>query len=199
MKPLSGAGGRRGSRRGGTRALQRGLAIATLTATLAACDGSPPPIERFTGGAPQFDPVRFFTGHVRSWGVIEDRSGGPTGRVTTDCRGDAEGEDGLRMVQRLAMDDGSTQTREWHMRRTGPHSYEATANDMVGVAHGEARGRAFHWEWVLATSPGNPLRNVVMEQWMYLMDDGAMVNRTIVRKLGLTLIEVTEQFAPVTD
>ncbi len=160
---------------------------------LAGCSG-PMPVGRFAGSNPAFDPVRFWTGHVQSWGVLEDRSGAPSDIVTTDCRGESEGADGLHMVQRLTLGDGTVQMRDWHMRRTGPATVQATANDMVGVADGVAAGRAFHWSWTLATKPGNPLFDVTMDQWMYLMDDGAMVNRTTIGKLGVTLAEVTEQF-----
>ena len=148
----------------------------------------------FAGGGPSFDPIRFYTGHTSSWGVEEDRSGAPEGVITTDCFGETEGSDGLHMVQHLTMPDGTKQTRDWHMRRVGAQRYEATANDMVGTASGEAQGRNFHWTWTLATQPGNALYNVTLEQWMYLMDDGAMVNRTTVRKFGVILAEVTEQF-----
>jgi len=100
------------------------------------------------------------------------------------------------MVQRLTMEDGTRQQRDWHMRRVGAHRYEATANDMAETAAGEARGRVFHWRWTLVEA-GNPLLDVTMEQWMYLMANGAMLNRTIVSKLGITLAEVTEQFERV--
>ena len=68
---------------------------------------------------------------------------------------------------------------------------------MVGTATGEASGRAFHWQWTLALSPGNALKNVTMEQWWYLLEDGSMMNRTVVSKLGFIAAEVTEHFAPV--
>ena len=83
------------------------------------------------------------------------------------------------------------------MRRTGPGRFEATANDMVGTAVGEASGRAFHWQWTLALSPGNSLKDVTMDQWWYLLDDGSMLNRTTIRKLGYIAAEVSEHFAPV--
>lgn len=141
------------------------------------------------------DPVRFFAGHVRSWGVLENRGGEPTDVVTTDCQGTPDGPDGLRMTQRLLVGTQAT-TREWHMRRTAPGRYEATANDMVGTALGEASGRAFHWHWTLALSPGNALKNVDMEQWWYLQGDGSVLNRTVIRKLGIVMAEVTEHFVP---
>lgn len=164
-----------------------------LLVSLAACS-QPLSIGHFAATTPEFDPVTFFTGHTASWGVLENHNDQPTGIVTTDCRGTADGEEGLHMVQHLTLPDGTTQTRDWHMRRTAPHHFAATANDMVGTATGEARGRVFHWRWVLATKPGDSLRNVVMEQWMYAETGGSMVNRTTIRKLGIILAEVTEQF-----
>jgi hypothetical protein len=68
---------------------------------------------------------------------------------------------------------------------------------MVGEAHGVAAGRVFHWSWVLALSPGNPLKNVVMDQWMYLYGGGTMMNRTTISKLGIIAAEVSEQFVPL--
>jgi hypothetical protein len=167
-----------------------------LAATLLGCS-SPLPVSSFGATGPAFDPLRFFTGHVRSWGVLEDRSGQPTSIVATDCTGEADGPDGLHMTQRLLVGQDAPVTREWRMRRTGPGTYEATANDMVGAATGQASGRAFHWQWTLALSPGNALKNVAMDQWWYLLDDGSMLNRTTVRKLGIIAAEVTEHFAPV--
>ncbi len=158
------------------------------------------PVDAFRTTTPVFDPIRFFTGHVRSWGVLENRSGQPTSVVTTDCVGEVENETAghvLRMTQQLTIGQDPPMTRTWIMRRTGPNRFQATANDMVGTAVGEASGRAFRWTWMLATSPGNALRTVEMEQWWYLLDDGSMLNRTTIRKLGVTLARVSEHFAAV--
>ena len=162
---------------------------------LASCS-DPLPVTGFAASPPALDPVHFFTGHVRSWGVLEDRSGQPTAIVTTDCRGTPDGTGTLHMTQTLNVGTDAPVTRQWTMRRSGPGRYEATANDMVGMAHGEASGRAFHWSWTLALSPGNPLKNVTMDQWWYLQDDGSLLNRTTVRKLGYIAAEVTEHFVP---
>ena len=171
----------------------RGAAFALVLA-LAGC-GSGKKVTDFAGTTPVLDPVSFFTGHVRSWGVLE-RSGAPTDVVTTDCVGTVEPDGSLHMVQMLDV-GGDRSHRDWHMRRTGAGQYEATANDMVGTAHGEASGRAFHWTWTLALKPGNSLYNVTMDQWWYAFDDGTMLNRTGISKLGVTVAEVTERFAPI--
>ena len=167
----------------------------TLLAALAGCS-DPMPVSAFKDTAPVLDPVKFFTGHVVSWGVLEDRSGQPTSIVTTDCVGTADGPDGLTMTQTLVLGTDAPVKRQWHMRRVAPGQFQATANDMVGEAVGEAAGRAFHWQWTLALSPGNSLKNVTMDQWWYLEPDGSLLNRTTIRKLGIIAAEVTEHFVP---
>jgi hypothetical protein len=171
----------------------RNCAILGLLFVMTAC-GHPMNITDFSTTSPPFDPVAFWTGHVTSWGVIEDRSGAPTETIETDCLG-TPGTDGLHLIQTLRESDGTVRHRDWHLRRTSPNHFTATANDMVGPALGEASGRAFHWDWVWATAPGNPLKNVTMHQWMYLMPDGTMVNRTTITKLSITVAQVTERFA----
>ena len=171
------------------------LAFCLAVLALAGCGHKPVGFFAHTG--PAFDAVAFWTGHHRSWGVIENRGGAPTDTVVTDCVGTPEPGDSLHMVQTLTLGDGTVQHRDWHLRRTGPGAFTATANDMVGEAHGQAAGRVFHWSWVLALSPGNPLKNVVMDQWMYLHDGGAMMNHTTIRKLGVTVAQVSEVFSPV--
>lgn len=157
--------------------------------------GCSTPLSRvgFAGSGANFNPVAFFTGHVTSWGVEENRAGQPTGIVTTDCIGTPTGPHSIQMVQKLQV-GRTVQTRTWQLTQTGADKYIATANDMAGDTAGIADGRAMHWRWVLETSPGNSLKNVMMDQWFYRMDDGAVMIRTVVSKLGIRLIEVSEQF-----
>lgn len=166
------------------------LICCVATGLLAGCDNRPDPV----GAGPAFDPIGFFGGHTHSWGVIEDRSGAPSQWVVTDSHGERQGADRLLMVQHLTFQDGTTQQRDWTLWRSGPGRFDATANDMVGTARGRADGNTFHWQWVLARHPGNPLMNVTMSQWMYRLSDGTVMIRTTVSKLGFIVAEVTEQF-----
>jgi hypothetical protein len=164
-----------------------------LALTLAAC-GKPMQVSQFAGTTPSFDPLKFWSGHHRSWGVLEDRGGAPTDTVMTDCVGTASPDGSLKMAQTLTLGDGTATRRDWRLWRTAPGAYAATANDMVGEAHGLSAGRVFHWTWVLALSPGKPLKNVTMDQWMYLYPDGTMMNHTTIRKLGVAVAQVLERF-----
>lgn len=165
---------------------------AFTTAVLAGCSSLTP--RNFASTSPRFDPVAFFTGTTKSSGVLENRGGAPMQRVQTETHGQIL--DGiLQLEQYLSFSGGRRQHRSWRIRRIDAHHYEATANDMVGSARGEAYGNAFHWSFTLALSPGNPLSNVRMTQWMYLQPDGrTMINHTTVRKFGIVVAQVTEQF-----
>lgn len=167
-----------------------------LAALLVVAGCSSPSVEQFAGTTPVFDPLVFFTGHVTSWGVIEDRGAAPTSQITTDCRGVLESPDTLRMDQQLT-EGGKTRTRTWRLRRVTPTHFEATADDIVGGASGYVAGRVFHWRYTLALEPGNSLKNVGFDQWMYFEEDGSMLNRATISKLGVTLAHVTEHFRHV--
>jgi hypothetical protein len=169
-------------------------ALCLTASLLTGCDHTTHP-PGSVGSGPAFNPVAFFSGHTRSWGVVEDRAGAPTEWVVTDNQGEQDGNDRLHMVQHLSFQDGTTQERTWSLWRSGPDRFEATANDMVGSAMGKSNSSVFHWQWVLARSPGNSLLNVTMDQWMYRLEDGSVIIRTTIGKFGIILAEVTEHFA----
>lgn len=151
-----------------------GLGLGLAAALLSGCDQKPLASQAH-GSASDFDPVAFFSGHTRSWGVIENRSGAPTQQIMTEGLGTSRGADGLVMTQHLTFQDGTMQQRDWTLWRSGPNQFDATANDMVGMANGQANGRVFHWKWVLARAPGNHLLDVTMNQWMYRLEDGSVM------------------------
>jgi hypothetical protein len=90
--------------------------------------------------------------------------------------------------------DGSKQRRVWTLRRTGKNTFTATAADVVGTAEGVVAGNALRWKYVLAQPIGERVINVDMEDWMFLIDDKVMLNRTTMSKFGVNLGSVTLSF-----
>lgn len=145
-------------------------------------------------GAPNFDPLVFFTGRTESWGVFEDRGGAPTQTIRTVTVGRAV-RGALHLEQDLFFSKNPSQHRSWDLRRVDARHFEATATDIVGVARGEVHGNLFTWTFTVATKPGNPIYNVEMTQRMYLQPGGrTMINRDTIRKFGIILAGVTEEF-----
>ena len=169
------------------------FAALVLALASAGCNSLTP--SQFASSTPHFDPAEYFTGRTSSRGVFENRAGEPSRRFTTLCDGHREADGALVLDQTFNYEDGSVQHRHWRIRRVDAHRYEATANDVAGLATGEAYGNAFHWEYTVALKPGNPLFNVRLRQWMYLQDGGqTMMNRASVNKLGIEVAQVSEFF-----
>ena len=105
----------------------------------------------------------------------------------------AQGEVGT-LDERFAYSDGSTQRRVWTITRLGPGRYSGRADDVVGEASGEAAGNALRWRYVLALPVDGKVYNVDFDDWMFLMDDKVMLNRSLMSKFGFRLGEVTLSF-----
>lgn len=184
--------GKSGLARTSQRALARSpLALFAVIAT--GCRSLEP--RDFAGSRTVFDPDTYFLGHTYSWGVIENRSGEPSSRFSTECHGRRNQAGDVVIEQTFHFEGGRTQQRTWQVHRIDPHHYQATANDVVGLARGQPHGNAFRWEYTIALKPGNPLFNVHLRQWMYLPEGSeTMFTRVEVTKFGITLQQITESF-----
>lgn len=148
----------------------------------------------FASNSPSFQPLEFFDGQTRSWAVIENRSGNPTSQFTADLVGRRDGER-LSLEQAFTFRDGRKEHRSWKITRIDKHHYEATANDVIGISRGEARGNAFRWSYTTEGRRSWPLDDLHFDLWMYLTDDGTtLINRVNISKFGVVVARTTEYF-----
>ena len=66
--------------------------------------------------------------------------------------------------------------------------------DVVGEAIGEVAGNALRWRYVLALPVDGKTYHVDFDDWMFLMDDKVMLNRSYMSKWGFDLGEVILTF-----
>jgi hypothetical protein len=90
--------------------------------------------------------------------------------------------------------DGTQQKRIWRLQRKADGVYTGRAEDVVGEALGQQRGNAFRWNYTMALPVDGKVYEVQFDDWMYLMTDKVMLNKATMRKLGVTLGEVTLSF-----
>jgi len=143
---------------------------------------------------------RYFVGHTRSWGVFENTQGAPRRTFTCDNRGARDAAGDVMLTQHFRFSDGKTQMRVWHIHRVDATHWDATANDVVGVAHGVGCGNALYWEYNISVDLKNPLATVHIRQWIYQPEGtDSLMTRLVITKLGVTLFEVSEAIHRVAD
>ena len=64
------------------------------------------------------------------------------------------------------------------------------AGDVIGEALGTQQGNAVNLTYTLQIPYGNRTLNLAMDDWMYLVQDGVVLNRTVMKKWGLKVGEL---------
>ncbi|MCR6667269.1 MAG: DUF3833 domain-containing protein [Methyloversatilis sp.] len=160
-------------------------------AALAGCGGVP--VEKYAAQKPVLDLKQYFNGPVTGWGMFQDRSGEVIKRFAVRIDARWQGDTGT-LDERFEWSDGTQSRRVWTIRHLGDGRYSGRADDVVGEATGEASGNALRWRYVLALPVDDKVYNVDFDDWMYLIDDKVMLNRSAMSKFGVHLGEVTLSF-----
>jgi hypothetical protein len=142
---------------------------------------------------PELDLSRYFDGTIDAWGVFQDRSGRVVKRFTVRIDAKWNGDTGT-LDEAFTYSDGTTQRRVWTIVKAPGGRYVGTAGDVVGEAHGEAAGNALRWRYVMALEVDGRTWHVDFDDWMVLMDENVMLNRSVMSKFGFRLGEVTLAF-----
>ena len=150
-------------------------------------------VDHYRAEQPVLELRDYFDGTLDAWGMFQDRSGKVVKRFHVVIEASWQGAVGT-LDERFTYSDGSTQRRVWTLTRLGEGRYTGRADDVVGEASGEAAGNALRWRCVLALPVDGKVYNVDFDDWMFLMDDKVMLNRSVMSKFGFRLGEVTLSF-----
>lgn len=176
-----------------TASKRRLLLSGTAAAALALAGCASQSIDSYANDKPTLDLRAYFNGTLTAYGVFTDRSGKVVKRFTVRMQCSWQGDEGV-LDESFSYADGSTQKRVWRLTHLGDGRYRGRADDVVGEAHGQARGNAFNWAYTLALPVNGTVYEVQFDDWMYLMSESVMLNKATMRKFGITLGEVTLAF-----
>ena len=165
--------------------------LASAVVILAGCAATS--VDAYRGEKPALDLKAYFDGPVDAWGIFQDRSGKVVRRFQVRIDARWEGDTGT-LDEHFTYSDGTAGRRVWTITRTGEGTYQGTASDVVGTARGEVRGNALRWQYSLNLEVDGRTYQVDFDDWMFLVDDGVMLNRSVMSKFGITLGEVTLSF-----
>ena len=150
----------------------------------------------YTGKGPAIDLRRHLSGPLTCEGVIF----GPTGRVVSrfvaDMEGTWEGNRGV-LRERFRYDSGTVQDRAWKLDLGNDGTIRAEAADVVGAGTGKAEGPAVMMRYRIRLTPEAGGHVLDVTDWMYLLENGTIMNRSQFRKFGIKVAELVATIRPV--
>jgi hypothetical protein len=147
-------------------------------------------VNHYKDQQPRLDLEKYFIGTSDAWGMFQQRDGSVVKRFKVTIEGKKIAEQ-LVLDEKFEYDDGSTQQRIWRLSKQADGSWHGTADDVKGIALGQIAGNALHWQYTLLLPVSGSIYEMQMDDWMYLMDQDTLINRTSMRKFGVELGQVT--------
>ena len=150
----------------------------------------------YPGASGEFDIRQTLNGPMICEGIVY----GPTGRVSSRFVADFDvhwtGAEGV-MDEVFRYDDGSVQKRAWRLTLRNDGTFDAQAEDVVGIGQGVQSGDAVQlkYKFRLPESSGGHVLDTV--DWMYLAPNGTIINRSQFRKFGIKVAELVATIRPV--
>jgi hypothetical protein len=148
---------------------------------------------------PDFILSDYFQGDIKGWGMIQSRLWGQSGRVLSrfdiDLRGDwhknISGNEGVLWEKFNFYHKNTPLYRTWQLQKISPTDYRGIAADVQKIATGKTNGAAAHWDYQMNIDANGKTYAVSMDDWMYLMHDGVIINKTDIYKFGIKVAELT--------
>lgn len=139
---------------------------------------------------PQADIQQYFNGPIKAWGIVQDRSGRVTRRFDVHMVGKWDGDVGT-LTENFDYYDGKKQQRIWTIRKMADGTYEGKAADIIDKATGKTEGSAVRWKYIMDLPVGDTTYRIRFDDWMWMMNDGVLINRSYLKKFGITVAELT--------
>lgn len=136
------------------------------------------------------DIKQYFTGPIKAWGIIQDWKGTVVTQFDIDMVGTWNGDVGT-LKEDFSFYDGKKQQRVWTIHKLADGSYEGTAPDVEGKATGGVMGSAARWSYEMDLPLEEKTYRITFDDWMWAMNDGVLINRSYLRKFGITVSELT--------
>lgn len=147
-------------------------------------------IEYYKKTSPQMEIKEYFNGPIKAWGIVQDWRGRVVRRFDVEMVGEWEGDVGT-LTEHFKYYDGKKQERIWTIKKLADGQYQGTAADIIGKAVGSTKGSAARWDYTMDLPVDNTTYRIHFDDWMWIMNDGILINRSYLKKFGLTVAELT--------
>lgn len=164
--------------------------LIALLATVLLLTGCSAKLEDYNGVTPELKLEQFFNGELIAYGMVQDYTNKVNQRFKVDMIGTWNGNEGV-LDETFYYDDGSTSKRIWYITKTAEGRYVGRADDVIGSAEGQVAGNTLNWVYDLEIDLDGEPFVITLDDWLYLIDENNMMNRTEMRKFGIPVGEIT--------
>jgi hypothetical protein len=154
------------------------------------------PADYARAGEPAFDIKTHINGPILCEGVIYGPMGRVVSRFTADFLATWDGDTG-RMTEHFRYDSGRSQDREWTLVPGPNGTVTASAPDLVGKGRGKQSGPTLMLAYRIRMPQEAGGHVLDVRDWMYLMENGTIINRSQFRKFGIKVAELVATMRPV--
>ena len=148
-------------------------------------------IQAYQNTTPTLDMHEFFSGQIDGWGMFQGRNGEVKKRFYVDIDATHEGDDVIVLNEKFSWADGTKSQRIWRLTEQTDGSWKGVAGDVIGEATGQVVGNTLHWNYLLELRVEDKTYKVTFDDWMYLINEDVMLNRSVMKKFGVELGSVT--------
>ncbi|WP_170411404.1 DUF3833 domain-containing protein [Ruegeria atlantica] len=152
----------------------------------------------YTGTGPAFKMKEVLNGEILSEGLIYGPNGKMSNSFVARMVGKWDGNTGT-LAEYFTYSNGKQMTRKWFLTLGTGNTFTATADDIVGEGHGTISGSTVKLTYriILPKDAGGHTLDVT--DWMYLTENGVIMNRSEMRKFGIKVAELIATMRPAPE
>lgn len=168
------------------KSLRKLIFISVLVPLISSCSQS---LKDYQAMSPKLDLKTYFDGQLIAHGMLQDYSDTVTRTFTVDLLAKWEGNKGV-LDEIFYFNDGEIDYRCWRLEKTAT-GYIGTAGDVTGQANGIISGNTLNWQYELNVKTDSGDMALWLDDWLYLIDESTLLNKTEMRKFGINVANIT--------
>lgn len=149
----------------------------------------------YASTGPEFSLKRHLNGEILSEGLIYGPNGKMSNSFVATMVGEWSGNTGT-LAENFTYSNGKKMARKWYLTLGTGNTFTAKADDIIGEGHGTISGATVKLTYriILPEEAGGHALDVT--DWMYLTENGTIMNRSEMRKFGIKVAELVATMRP---
>lgn len=149
----------------------------------------------YAGVGPEFSLTRHLSGPILSEGLVFGPSGRVTNSFVAEMNGQWDGNTGT-LTEHFVYSNGQVRDRKWFLTIGNDNTFTATADDIVGAAKGIVSGSTVQMTYDIILPKDAGGHRLKATDWLYLTENGVILNRSELRKFGFKVAELVATMRP---